>query len=268
MSENLKNAVVMVGDDKVPHLDLGADEWIYPVNAEQDGQLWTLLFHMKPYRFHDLKQILPEIGSRIKVVSQQERRVFDGNTAACIPFFKEHFLCLSGITDGDGNEVSLEQQIAFLDANPNLMIKAVMEGMGGIMKDRPEEAAVGSKLVIGNFSNNVVKNKIRLFSPEAGRIVEVKYQLILAKESEDDRLRYRKANCQVLDSGKSEVSYSSNYDVLDNLVDRLVLTTRGILFNGVPATEANREEWKKKLPGWIKIVTIDQAFSENRIKNA
>lgn len=242
--------------------DLAGEEIIFPLLLDQEGIGVVAFFHMDAIvSSHEVKAFLNDMYGGAQVANMPgEVEHAPGDERGCYEFVDKHFRLISGI-EGDATQ---EDMRAFLDANPQLKVRLLKEGYDGIRLD-VDEAAPG-KLVLMRPTNTTVKVKRLLYCPAGEKIVEVRYKHVLRKETEEDRIKHKRALRMVEKGPKTFVRV--NFDVLEQLYDNLVQRIDGMTIDGAPCTEANKSDWIKQVSLFDKVFAVNRVFSKIAVKNA
>lgn len=253
---------VIVYDKDVPKYELNAEEIVFPLVLDQDGNSVVAFFHMDAQTpAHELKAFLNDMMSKSRAGgSPDETEQVPGDEMECRAFVMKHFRTISGI-DGDG--IGREEMIAWLDENPPIKSRIFKEGYDGAQLDVDETVR---RLTLARVAESSIKTKKVLYSPERKAVEEVKIKYILRKETEEDRIRHKRAS-KLIEKGKFQL-VRFNFDTLEQMFKDLILRIEGALINGAPCTEQNRDEWIPKVNFLDKLFVLQRVFSRMAVKNA
>jgi hypothetical protein len=256
------SAVLFV--DGTPCLELTAQELIYPVTLELEGQEYPVAFHMRPYAAPDLKQVLTALAARFKRIGGASMEILPGNRESCKTFFDRYFIRISG-----GEAATVDEQKAWLDAYDFIKADVVLNGMTleAVQNEDSEEKTL--KFAISSARNKSITLKQKLLAEEGAGPVTINlvhlFQPILATHY----ARFERASQESeLNTRKNEWKTTEDYDVLERLYDELIDSVSGALVKGKPCTVDNRGDWIRLIPFRQKAVALDEAFRRVKIKNA
>ena len=202
--------------DTVPVYELTGEELVFPI---VDGKM-EFYVHMSPYGFQELKDLMAEVGLRMKPRAGGIIRMVPSDPAAMLPFFWKHFLRMSGVRKKDGSEPSVEEQIAFIKANPRKRIAetTVLQGFGGIRFPEPADEDEAGVMVIDAEVDEGVRTYVWLHDPEGGQShrVHLTHRFRPAREA-DVRIYARATGQSEMNTRRQEMIRQENLDVLEIL---------------------------------------------------
>jgi hypothetical protein len=253
----MKNAIVFV--DEKPFYELNAEEIIFPIRLEQDGQEVIGNFAMDAqYPSHEVKAFLDDLQIRERSNDTDEREVELGDEAGCRDFVTKHFHGILGIEE----DISREDMLAWLHANSDQKTRIYVEGYDKILL-APEEGSGKLRIVLGS-SEGSVKGKRILFVPEAG-IITVNLEHKHRRITEEDRLKFRRAT-KMIEKGPRRL-VRTNWDVMEQLYESIFQSLEGYLIDGAACTAENKPTWVKKVPFSDRMFAINRIMRRVAIKN-
>lgn len=254
--------------------DLADEEWAYPIEYEEDGEVYELVFYMKPYLAYDLKLLLADMTLSYEPHDQRRIGMSAEGSEVYGPFFDKHFSRIDGLLQpGTEENVSREDQLAWIEENdPQRAIKrgVVRGGIGNVNSIVGGEKKKGLVLKLGR-SGSIVKTWRVLLNAAKGEADKLFVDHHLDKESDKDRRQYDSA------TGKSEIirkqtsafmRSDQNFDSYEQLYDRLVNHLVGYLIKGKLCVNANKKDWIRLVPFWEKYFVVDEHFRSVQSKNA
>ena len=253
---------VLAYKDTQHKYDFGADEIAFPILLEQDGTEVVAYFVMDAqYPSSEIKSFYADMMGRSKASDLTgERENEAGDDSGAGKFVDNHFRRILGI-DGDP---SIEEQKAFLDANPRLKSRIFSEGYDRVTLDI-EEDAKPAKLRLGGSDNPVVKARRILYDPQTDRVVFSRLDHKYRRETEEDRIKFRRA-FKLIERGRySQVR--ANFDLLEQLYDSMVESIGNGLYNGEPCQDNTSMAWKPLVPISDKVFVVTRIFSRLSVKN-
>jgi hypothetical protein len=255
----MENVVQYV--DEVPAYDLTGQNVCFPLRMEQGGADLMAYFVMNAQvPAHEVKSFLSDMVMRFKSNDSDEREMEFGEENGCRKFIEKNFRGIIGV-EGDP---SLEDMKAWLDDNPDIKTRIFREGYDRVMLDAEDEP-VRKGLVIGRAIENPVKTKLILYSPERETIESVKVTHVCRKETEEDRIRYKRSS-RMADKGRTQI-IRFNWDVIEQLYNSLITSLSGAYLNGEPCTEKNKDGWLRLVPISWKVFVVSRIFSKVAVKN-
>jgi hypothetical protein len=257
----LKNAVVYPEKDGLAKYELNAEEVTFPLVLEQDGCEVVAYFLMDAQvPAHEIKSFLNDMLVRFKTNDSDEREYATGDESECMKFVAKHFRSILGISE----DATVEDMKEWLGANPDTKLRIFKEGYDRILLD-VDETVAKKGLSLTRKAEPGVKIKLFLYSPEKGQIEELHIKHVTRKETEEDRIRYKRA-VRVAEKGKYQMS-RYNLDVLEQMYGNLIQRIDGMLLDSVPCTEENREAWIPKVPILMKVYVVNRIFNRLSVKN-
>ena len=177
-------------------------------------------------------------------------------------FFDEHFAHAHLIKrDGSHRELSKEQLIE-IDAWSDIKAQFVNIGLNGIHTETSTEASDDLDLLLS--PEPCIRNFTFLSNGSDEARVEMGHYY--KPPSAEAAFRYRKA-MKVRTGRSREQKVVVDYRALGELYRIVIRRVDGMLINGDPCAEDNREDWKKKVPLYIQIDVITQIFQKSDLKN-
>ncbi len=259
--------VLQYREDGTPVYELTGDELVFPI---VDGPR-EFYVHMLQYRFQDFKDLMADVGIRMKPQAGGIVQMVPADPAAVIPFFWKYFIRLSGVVKKDGSEPTVEEQIAFIKANPKMRIPetTVLQGYGGIRPLEPQVEDQSRTLVIDDVGDeNVVRTYLWLHDPQKGESYRVLLSHRFRPSKERDVRIYTQATGQSqMNTRKQEMIRRENLDSLEILYRETILEAPGFTIQGEPCTEANKDLWAGKIPLWHMTNALDELYRGVQVKN-
>lgn len=248
--------------------------WDFPVVIEDGGQEYELVFCMRPYSAQEMKELLIEMSQQFEAVSKNKTKVRPIEQSVCAPFFDRHFVKMLGIRNEDGSEPSIEEQKQWIDENDplyNLKASVVLLGYGDINSVHPETGGFGDgKMVLRMGRSNVdVRCFMRLWNAARERAERLECVFWFSRPTDRDRREHERGlGASEIQRRKQTVMWHKlrNYDVTEQLFDRLVRRVEGFTVRGRQCSEENVEEWKGLIPFWFKVFAVDELFRGVQIK--
>jgi len=255
--------------------DLTDQEWAYPIDYEEDGEVYELVFVMKSYLAYDLKLLLGEVKQSYEPHDQRRIGMSSEGSEAYAPFFDKHFIRIEGLLDPAGGDTSHEDQLAWIQENdPQRSIKrgVVRGGVGNVnsIVGGGEGKKKGLVMKLGR-SGSVVKTFRILWNPARKEPDKLFVDHHFDKETDKDRRQYDTA------TGKSEIirrqqsafmRSDQNFDAYEQLYDRLANQVKGYTVGGKLCTRENKKDWIRLVPFWEKQFVVDEHFRAVQAKNA
>jgi hypothetical protein len=263
--EAVKAAIVY--KDDVPLLELAAQEWIFPIKTPDDQ--WKLYFHMKPYRAYTVKKFFDLFLLRTEDRGNSEHILKFPNFTPVEKFFDEHFISMGGVETPEHKEPTIEQQKAWLDANPEMKVRVFREGYDAISSVEPEGPPPnGHKpVLIFDCFEHKIECEWTLYSEQLQQDEKLKFTHTLDKLTHADKQLYLSAIRPIRNSRKGERYIETNWDVIEQLYDRKIREVQGLFFEGEPCTLEKKNFWKESLPFSMKVHVIGRIINEIEIKN-
>ena len=255
--------------------DLNDPEWAYVLDYEEDGEVYELIFVMKPYLAYDLKLLLADVALSYEPHDQRRIGMSTEGSQVYGSFFDKYFLRVEGLLDpdGSGENASAEDQIAWVNENDSkAAIKrgVVRGGIGNVNTIAGGEIKKGLVIKLGRSGS-----KIKTWKVLYNAVRKVPDKLFVThffdKETDKDRRQYDQA------TGKSEIirkkesafmRSDQNFDSYEQLYDRLAYELEGYLIDGKPCRRDNKDKWIRLVPFWDKYFVVDEHFRAVSSKNA
>ena len=252
--------VVTYRDDE-PRFELTGDEIGFPLTLDQGGVEVVAHFIMSAQiPAHEIKNILDDMMHRYKAnEATGERELEPGDDTACRALIDRNFVTIAGVE----GEPTKEELRAFLDANPLLKVRLFTEGYDRVLVDTDD--IVKPKLVIGAGPASIRAKRV-LYSPLRDRVESVSLKHIYTRETEQDRIRYRRAGKQV-ERGRFTI-FRLNWDQIGQMYDTMIQAVEGMEVAGEPCTAANKADWVARVPFNDKAFVVMRIFSRTAVKNA
>lgn len=253
---------VLVQDGKEFYYELGAEEVAFPLEVWQDGAAFLASFLVDAQvDSAEIRRFLGEISGRFRASDFGDEREFEGGDDSEVrKFIDAHFREILGIEGNPGRE----DQVAFLDANPQLKVRIFSEGYDRIFAPDPGEEAP-AKLRIG-LGPLAVRCKRILYSPATESVETVRFSHHYHRETEEDRIRRRRA-LRLAEKGRFQ-SIRVDWLAIEKLYDKLVFQVDGMRINGEACTEENLAVWQPKVLLTDKSFVVGQIFGRTSVKNA
>lgn len=262
------NAVVYVSDQhgrETPHLELSAEELVFPIAPDPASDV-QVQFYMKPGLPHELKAFFDDLFPRRReLAASGQQEIEAGDTAGCHAFIDKNFIRLGNVQNEDGSEPSLQQQIAFLNSNPDLKTRIYGEGYVAIKSDVDGDVPVSKKLTIGIATEATITTGIRLYDPERGKEQAIRIGHQFRSITEEDRIKYRRV-IKVVEHRNRQI-VKVNCDEIESLYGKTVQRLTGALVGGVPCTESNKAEWLPRVLFTHKAMATNLLFGQVQAKN-
>jgi hypothetical protein len=254
---------VIVYDEDKPKYELTGEEVVFPLVLDQDGSNVIAYFHMDAQiPAAEIKSFVGDMMSKLKASEQGDEREYAlGDETECLKFISKHFKGISGTAE----EASLDEMKEFLDANPELKLRIFREGYDRTLL-YVDELIAKRGLSLTRKADYGVKARHFLYSPEQQRIEELVIKHNTRKETEEDRIRYKRA-VRVAEKGKYQI-FRYNWDTLEQIYGSLIQSIDGMLIDGNPCIEQNKDAWLPKVPFLVKMFVVNRIFNRLAVKNA
>ena len=263
--------------------ELTAEELIYPRTIQVGSKSTPLFVHMKPYRADDLKKMLDEVNTGVKVQDDENKELISNKIKVYPKFFWQHFLRLSGHgKQAEPGDIDIEKQKQWIRDNPRLDIpyEVVEEGFGGIALKRvgdDDDESTNSNHLVDEESANLLEMDLNVTTcveltqkiclPEFG-LVEIQMDHNFHRETASEYQRFKhNTNKQVLHNKRQAVFYVTNHGVIENLYNSLIESVEGMTLKGEPCVTANKDKWVELVPYWHKQLSLMKFFSGIQSKN-
>ena len=253
--------------DYNPTYDLAAEEAILPRLLL--GR--TIYVHMRPYSDREYKDLQEARATRI--LSGQDFVDFkdSGKTETSI-FFWKHFVRLSGpgMSRADGSVGTPEEHHAWVKAHPrfdfeNSVTRSWLQP--ALKPNIAETELAGSLLDLGNEETRVTLYQ-DFYQEQTEHEARVYMTHVFRPETEMDRRRFMTASGLMrFYHTIRESERRINYDTLGQLYNHLVVRLEGILLDGKPCDESNKDAWVKLVPFAYKDLTLVELFKGVQEKN-
>jgi len=253
--------------------DLADEEWLYVVDYEEDGEVYELVFAMKPYLAYDMKVLLGDVSMNYEPHDQRRIGMSSEGSQAYGPFFDKYFARIDGLLQpGSEESVSHEDMLAWINENdPRAAIKrgVVRGGIGNVNSIVGGEKKKGLVMKLGRSGSSIKCWRV-LWNPDKNESDRLFVTHNVNKETDKDRRLYDQA------TGKSEIirkkesafmRSDQNFDSYEQLYDRLISHLDGYIIKGKPCTSENKDDWVRLVPFWEKYFVVDEVFRAVSSKN-
>lgn len=265
-----KEAVVYLDD--VPHLELTAEELVYPIRTPDES--YKVYCHMRRYEPWEIKPWYDVVVPKRRRRSQSESSIETPDTSEQQKFVLDHLIRMEGVQCEDGSEPTLEQTKGWLAENPAFTRRIFTEGVDRVgPRDRVQlDTSAGKPMLVFGRATSAIRTEVTLYSRDrkADEIVPVVHTL--TRLSESDRHQYDKAVAVIENARRGEVYYQSNWDVIELLYNHRIKSLSGAVMDGQACNEQNKGDaksgWARLVPFVMKVYVMAQAFLEIDLKNA
>lgn len=272
-TQPIKTAAVCVEPQQHRYAwDLQADNAVYPVTVTAGAKAYTVFACMKqPY---DANGLIAAINQARGSFRRSDTTIDNiaGDRGSYANYCDQVFLRFYG-TSSDNPE----EHKRYLAANFMLRIRLVIEGMGGIMVDKsavaipePEKASDSDllPLALDMVSDIYIGLKQELWTGETPtKTVDIKMLHVFRPETEKDWRKWQRTSAEQMDRVKGTQTTVINWWQRVELYDAMIQRVEGMVIDGAPCVESNREQWVKLVPAWHKFLAIGEVFEEARVKN-
>lgn len=255
-----RNAIAYLEDR--PCYELTADEIVFPVEFRRAGILTLGYFAMEAQvASRELKECLKAtMPAWVQTASARRSREDkptnkDSGRAVALKHFRQ-------IYEAKG---SVEAQRHWLERNPGIQWKLYEEGYNQILPDVPLEADVDPLDFETEFQNSA-RTKRLLYCPEKKAVEEIQIHHVFKTFSQRHVRIYDQASKVARGDRGGELLV--NWDVLQiQLYDPLIEHVEGMLIDGQPCDESNKNKWIKLVPFLDKMSAVMSVFREDAEKN-
>jgi hypothetical protein len=256
--------IEMTGGDYQPTYELTAEELVFPVTLMEENEEYMILCHMRPYRAYDCKELLADIGLKLKLGQES---IIQSDSSSTYKFFFDHFRGLSEI-EFDGKEPTFEQAKEFVKDNPRHRFEeqVVLRGFGGVGVEIAPVTAT-KKFQIVKSQSRQVKTFFHMYNLERKELEKILITHTLRRETEFDFRRYNQATARSKVTRKNEWMKVEDYSTIEQIYDTMILAVDGFRYKGEPTTESNKDKWVKLVPFWHKHFILSEHFKGVQVKN-
>ncbi len=245
------------------HWDLGAEEIVAEAAIDKAPVRW----HFRPYAAAAAKALLKAVAQKYTIVSGQISDVDSADPAAFGAFFDAHFLRMSDVYGPDGNELSVEEQLAWLADNPQVKMAIVNLLFRSESAEVSEDSGNTREKAVLTRST-VAESSQKMKSWHNGASLELTITHRLHTPLAKDRLEYdRSLTRSRIDRRKNSFQIRMDFDLVESMYDRLVVSLDRACLGENLCTEANKIEWLPRVPFLWKSFAIEDVFNRDRIKN-
>jgi len=261
VSKSVSKNVLVFKDDN-SFYELTSEEVIFPIELEDNGVPIIVPFLMDAkYRSGEVKPFLNELMPEYinaDVGNTQEMTL--GDDKGVVNFIDNHFREILG----HDSDVTPDQQKQWLDEQaPHIKPLIFTEGYNLILPDADESRSVNLSFSVSD--TRTVKNKRILWDAKSANIESVKFKHVLSKPTAVDSHNYKKSTRMIRRGKVTQVSV--NFDVVENLYNRLVKSVDGFLYEGNNCEESNKDVWVGSVPLTDKVYVVNKLFSRSNLGN-
>jgi hypothetical protein len=252
--------------DDTPHYELLAEELLVRINAEGDERF--LLVRLRPYTTAEMKTCLGELKARVRDAGTMLIQE-DANPAALHRIFDLTFLGLDHARLADGTTPSIEAQRAWLNRRPRVKARIANEAFAtAVMMNAAEREAADTMFELAfDDCGRKIPYMFALYDPALGAPTGIEICHHFELETEADYQTFDRAVRRETEKRTGFTSIDIDYDALEKLYDRTILSIDGMTLGGAVTSAATKERWVARVPFWHKIIALNARFEDITKKN-
>jgi hypothetical protein len=259
------NAVTVIND--IPHFELNATEITVRIGANDSDRF--LCVHLRPYTTPEMKETLKALKVRVRDMGPSLLQE-DGDPSALRRLTDTTFLRLSHVRMPDGSAPSPEVQKAWLDQNPGLKGRIANDAFAQVIqlgRAAGKEKDDVFELLLNDNAHIEARYLIHSLADAEGKPADILVAHHFVPDTEDDLQAYERASRREIDKASGAIAIAMDYDALEPLYDRTIVSVDGLVVDGEPATAYNKAAWIPKVPYWQKLTALNIRFEEVLKKN-
>jgi len=241
--------------DNKPVLELGADEFVFPI-LTHDGE-HLVLFHLKPCLPAEIKLVYTKAAYSTWTADALLRGIDEREA-----FLDRHLIKISGLQTTDGVEPSLDEQRSWLKENPQFKV-ALWESFVDAKFHEVQDVAKRGTILSMAYTQKV-KSRWCLYCPERSKEAPIVMTHHFTRLTREDHDRYWKA-FKIIEKARGnglQHRLEADWDVVEQLYDRRVNRLEGAVIDGAPCEEANKRDWIDCVPFPLKDSGLDAAVQQ------